>query len=402
MRNVMMTIRKAVIRMNKKQIKLIAVAVLLSVLMLLISGCWDSHELDSLFIVTGIALDKADDPEKLDITLQVGKTQSNASGSDDANSQSDNAIVLRTTASTMIEALIEFNRNSSRTLLLQHNQVVLFGSALAEQGLKQHIDLFIRDQKTRMEVLFMVADGRADEILSVKLDPEKTSGIYLSHVMQDLYNVSPYYKVRMLDFVSRLLDGTFSPVAPIASLVGEDDKQHLEISGLAVFKHDKMVGRLNNDEASGYIWTMGKVGQGGVVCEDDSGRAVFNIDNMDCARDVTLRSDGGIHVALEVNAALSIDELSGLSELQLIDMVPVLTEMARNQILEQIADTLRTAQRLNADIYGFGVSLHRKYPKEWQDIKDRWDELFTEIEFDIKVKVVLKSTGEITKSLEME
>ncbi|MEN6307265.1 MAG: hypothetical protein ABFD91_05860, partial [Anaerohalosphaeraceae bacterium] len=77
---------------------------------MLLSSCWDNQELDTLFIVTGVALDKADDPEQLDITLQIGKTKSNTSGSGESNSQQDSTILLKTTAYTMMEGLMEFNR----------------------------------------------------------------------------------------------------------------------------------------------------------------------------------------------------------------------------------------------------------------------------------------------------
>ncbi|HWQ74208.1 MAG TPA: Ger(x)C family spore germination protein [Syntrophomonas sp.] len=388
--------------MSKQRIRLTVAAVLLPALMLLLSGCWDNHELDTLFIVTGVALDKADDPEQLDIALQIGKTRSNTSDSGEPNSQEDSTILLKTTGNTMLEGLMKFNRDSSRTLLLQHNQVLLLGSALAEQGVKDHIDLFLRDQEARMEVLVMVAEGRAEEVLSARLEQEKISGIYLARVMQDLYAVSPYYKIRMLDFVSRLRDGTSSPVAPVAVLTGKGDKQEIWIDGLAVFKGDKLIGRLSNDEALGYVWTMGDVAQCGVVAQSKYGRAVFRIVKLDAKRDITLRPDGSVLVTLSVDATLGIGELRGFDGISPKALMPYLVELAQDQIREQIMDTFQTAQALNADIYGFGTSVHRAYPGEWKAMKGRWGKLFPEIGLDVQCKVHLPATGQIVKSLEME
>ncbi|MEN6316475.1 MAG: Ger(x)C family spore germination protein [Clostridiaceae bacterium] len=388
--------------MNKQRLKLVAAVMLLPVLMMLLSGCWDNHELDTLFIVTGIALDKANDPEQLDISLQIGKTKSNVSNSDKSNPQQDPTIQLKTTAYTMMEGLMEFNRDSSRTLLLQHNQVLLLGSALAEQGIKDHIDLFLRDHEARMEVLVMITDGRADEVLSAKLDQEKISGMFLAHEMQDLYAVSPYYRIRMLDFASRLRDGTTSPVAPIVAVVETDNKQGIKFNGFAVFKDGKMIGRLNNDEVLGYIWAMGNVEQCGVVADCDLGRSVFQIINLDTERDVTLRPDGGVRVTLSVDATLNIDELRGFNGMTSKDLMPYLVDLAQSEIRRKITGTFETAQTLNADIYGIGTSVHREYPKEWKELKNRWNELFPDIELDVQVKVHIPATGQIAKSLEME
>ncbi len=387
--------------MNRR-IRLVASVILLPVLMMLLSGCWDNHELDTLFIVTGVALDKADDPEQLDITLQIGKTKSNTSGSGESNSQQDSTILLKTTAYTMMEGLMEFNRDSSRTLLLQHNQVLLLGSALAEQGIKDRIDLFLRDHEARMEVLVMIADGRADKVLSAKLDQEKISGMFLAREMQDLYAVSPYYKIRMLDFASRLRDGITSPVAPIVAMEETDNKQEIKFNGFAVFKDGKMIGRLNNDEVMGYIWAMGNVKKCGVVADCDMGRAVFQIINLDTERDVTLRPDGGVRVTLSVNATLNIGELRGFKGKTSQDLMRYLIDLAQSEIRRKITDTFETTQTLNADIYGIGTSVHRKYPKEWKEFKNRWNELFPDTELDVQVQVHLPTTGQIIKSMEME
>lgn len=388
--------------MNKQWIRRITAAVMLPVLTMLLSGCWDNHELDTLFIVTGIALDKADNPEQLDIALQIGKPKSNVSDSGESNSQQESTIQLKTTAYTMMEGLMDFNRDSSRTLLLQHNQVLLLGSALAKQGIKDRIDLFIRDNEARMEVLVMIANGRADEVLSAKLDQEKISGMFLAREMQDLYAVSPYYKIRMLDFVSRLRDGTTSPVAPIVSVEKKDNKQEIKFNGFAVFKDGKMIGHLNNDKVLGYVWAMGNVKQCDVVVDNDLGRAVFQIIKLDSTRSITLRPDGGVRVTLSVDATLSIGELRGFNEKPFKDLMPYLIDLAQSEIRWKITDTYETAQALNADIYEIGTSVHRGYPKEWKKLKNRWNELFPDTELDVQVKVHIPTTGQIVKSLEME
>ncbi len=388
--------------MNKQYAGLLAASVLLLTLILPLSGCWDNRELDSLFIVTGVALDKASDPGQMDIAVQIGKTNLNDSNSGKSNSEKDYSITLKTTAGTMMEGLVQFDRNSSRALLLQHNQVLLLGTDLAEQGVGDRIDLFMRDQEARMEVLVMVADGRGEEILSAKLGQEEISGMYLSRVMQDLYAVSPHYRTRMLDFLSRLRDETSSPVAPVVKLYEKDGRQQISIDGMAVLKNDRMVGHLNNDGVLGYLWAMGEVRGCAAIAQSDLGRVALHIANLDTKRDVFLCPDGGVRVVLSVDATLSIGELRGFSEMTPEDLIPYLIRLAQNKIRSRITDTFKTAQELNADIYRFGASVHRTYPKEWRDMKKHWDELFPEIELEVNVKVHLPSTGQILKSIEME
>jgi spore germination protein KC len=51
-------------------------------------------------------------------------------------------------------------------------------------------------------------------------------------------------QVRMLDFMSNLIDKTTAPIAPIIKVVEQDEKNKIVIDGMAVFKGDKLVGRL--------------------------------------------------------------------------------------------------------------------------------------------------------------
>lgn len=388
--------------MITRRSRLTAMISLTLAIMLLLSGCWDEHELDSMLIITGVALDEATNPEQMDITLQIGETKASSSGSGEANSPEDSVLLLKTTSDTIMGGLIEFNRNSSQRLLLHHNQVLLIGSQLAEQGVEKRIDLFMRDQQARMEVPVVVVEGRAEEVLSAKLTQENISGIFLARALNDQADISEKYQVRLLDFVSRLLDTTSAPIASIVKVVkGEDGKDEIQISGMAVFKGDRMIGRLSNDQVLGYIWAMGNVKQSDMTTGTDLGKAVFHISALDCKRDVALREDGGVKVTLSIESTLNVSELSGFNGITPGELLPRLEQMAQDEIRKKITDSFNAVRKLNADIFGFGTSVHRKYPKEWKTMNEQWDTLFPDIELDVQVQVHLPSTGQIVQSLEM-
>ena len=160
-----------------------------------------------------------------------------------------------------------------------------------------------------------------------------------------------------------------------------------------------MIDRLSNDETLGYIWAMGDVKHCNVVTSTEVGKAVFQIIKLDCKRDVKIRQDGGIGVKLSVNTTLSIGEISGFSEMTSEELMPYLVKIAQEEIKRKIVNSFETARRLNADIYGFGTSVYRKYPKEWKSMKDSWDEIFRDIELNVQVKAHIPVTGQITQPL---
>lgn len=391
---------------RKKYIhRILRAAVSILSLMPLLTGCWDSHELDTMLIITGVALDESSSPDQVDITLQIGQTRptsSGSAGSADANSQEESTILLKTTSDTVLNGIAKFNRDSSHTLLLHHNQVLLLGSSLAGKGIEKRLDLFMRAQQARMEVPILVADGRAEGVLSTKPEEDVISGLFLEHVLDEMSTVSPYYQVRMLDFVSKLLEETSAPMAPMLTVYQEGDQKKIKVSGMAVFKDDRMTGRLNNDETLGYVWSMGNVRDSIVEAHNGSGKAVFRMAKLDCIRDVSLREDGGVKVELSVRATLNVVELSGLEKMTAEELLSCLEQMAQDEIQQKITGSFEAARRLGADIYGFGTSVYRKYPKQWRAMKDRWDEIFPDIELNVNARVRIPGIGQVGRPLEME
>ncbi len=386
-------------QMNQKIFKSTAIILSLA-LSLSLTGCWDNHEMDTLFIVTGVALDTAEQKDQVDITLEIGKAKSKGEG--ESSGKKDSSVMLNITSNSMMQGLMEINQNSSRTLLLQHNQLILMGEDFAKQGVKERIDLFMRDQEARMEVLVLVAEGKAGEVLSAKVDQEDITSMYLSRVMHDHGAVSPYYRTRMLDFVSRVLHETSAPVAPLITLVKKDDKEEIKVIGTAVFKDDKMVGKLDGEQTQGYVWAMGEVGRSSMIAKSQFGSAVLRIEELNTKPEVLFEPDGKVKLRLAIKTQLSIGELQGFANMPPLEVMPILEEMARQQITGQISATFDKAQELGTDIYELGTMIYRKHPKQWHTIKDRWDEIFSQMPLEIEVEVKLPETGQIIKSLEME
>ena len=50
-------------------------------LLLPLAGCWNQHELNKTFIVTGIALDQAEESGLLEVSLQIEKSEPESASS---------------------------------------------------------------------------------------------------------------------------------------------------------------------------------------------------------------------------------------------------------------------------------------------------------------------------------
>jgi len=374
-----------------------------------LTGCWDNQEIDELFIVTGIALDMSDKPDETDITVQIANLSQSGSGSGGSSqggsgggSGESSVILLKKTSATVEGGLSEINRDSNQELMLSHNQVLLFGAELAENGLRQHLDMFLRGQQSRLEVALMVVDGRAEEVLTAKLAEEPITGIYLEGMSQGLLTSSLESRVRLIDFISSMLSESASPVIPIIQVTGEEDKQEIQLAGMGVFKDDRMIGRLTHEETLGFLLAMGQVQRLNFQVVDGSNRVVFHIAKMNCKRKVTPDEDGGIRVSLSVLGNVSVRELRGYSDQKPQDLMQKLESVAQQEIARLIIAAFETARSMNADILGLGTTLYEKYPDQWEAMKDQWDEKLKNAQFTVEARVHVPDMGHIIQNLEME
>jgi len=379
-----------------------AILLLLSIVLVL-TGCWDSKELEQQFILTGISLDVAEDPNKISVTAQVANIKKEESGSGDG-AVGDATIVINTTGDSLMACLTEMNRNSNHNLLFHHNQIRLFGIELAEQGIKKHLDMIMRDQKVRLEVPLAIVDGRGEDALTANLSHAPISGIFLGGMFSDLAEMSVKYRVRLIDLVHRFLDDAAAPVIPIIQVTPEDEngKQEIKLTGMAIFQDDKMIGRLTNEQTMGYIWSFGDVQECHVAVEDESGRAGLDITRLECKREVALGEDGGVKVSLKIDANVELVELYGFKEMKPPALLKHLEGLAQKEIEDRIKDCFATAKELNADIFEFCTMVYKKYPKQWDQMKGQWGEIFSQIDLTVEAKANIPRTGQIVQSLEME
>ena len=371
----------------------------LGLYVLALAGCWDARELDTLSIVAGIGIDTSSQPGEYDFTILVGKAQKSKSDGE-SSSQSSPYLLITATAKTMLLAFEQTRMKSSRELFLHPNQVVIFGKDLAEQGLEPILDMFIRDHESRLEVWAFVADGRAGDILSTDTKQEPIPAAAIERMTQNASGISKFYGTKMIELFSRLVDKGTSAIVPIISRTQEKDSLSLALSGSAIFIKDKMVGMLNKQETLGYIFAMGDVEDGVLEVPMEGGTAALEVSQLSSKASPILK-DGKISIKLNVNALLAIGELQGFQGQKMDKLMPQIEKAAAAEIVNKIVNTFLKTQSLKADIYGYGVSVYKKYPKEWETMKDDWNNIYSGIELNVTVKTQLSNTGLIVDSLEM-
>jgi len=373
-----------------------ALLILITLMFALVpGGCWDSHEINTLSLVSGIGVDAGQKPNEYDVTVQIRKI------TDREKEPETPFLLLDATASNMLEALEEIRLMNNRELYLHQNEIIIICHELASRGIRPLLDMFLRFHETRMDVWVVISECPAKDILQIRLVQEPVTATALARMMKDQSELSPKLAVNMLHVTEALLDASTALVIPAVCLSDEMGVTEIFIDGSAVLVSDKLVGYLDRDETLGYALGAGPIHSGVVEITTENGSAVLYVSQSNASLKTSWIGDR-VQADVSVKAALSIAEITGFEGESLDNVFQNLEKAAVEHVVELISKAFEKSFALSADIFGIGNSMGRTDPKLWEHIKPDWPDIDPETVLNISAEGVLLESGKISSSLTMK
>jgi len=382
--------------------KKIAAVLMCMLLSLGMAGCWSAGELNEYAFVMGVAIDQGSEPDHLLMTAQVAKPSGFKSAINGGGGSGEDAYWnISNEGETLFNTVRGFTHESGRKLDFQHNTVLIYSREIAEKGIYDYMDLFVRDHEFRTSTWIAIANEKAADIFEVKTDLETLPAVQIDKMMESQQYTSQSYTTEILHFLERLKSGTTAPVAPLISVTGEGDKKEIYISGSAVFHGDRLIGELNDTETRGLMWVTGDVKSGIIVVDCPCGQGKVELEIFQAKSTVTpVLQDGTLSFKVLIEEKGNLGSQTCPEDLSTSKKLEVLAKKQNEAIKTEIKAALKKAQDLDADIFGFGEAVYRKYPKQWKSMKDQWSEIFPTLDVKIEVQSAVYGTGNITEPVD--
>ncbi|SDH87555.1 Ger(x)C family spore germination protein [Alteribacillus bidgolensis] len=366
----------------------------------LLNGCWDQREVNDLLYVVAVGVDKPEEvteTEQVEVTIQF-VIPSNVSGDQSGGmggGGGQKAVEQRTlTGETIVDAMSKLQQETSRQIFWGHSEVIVFGDSIAKKNLHEHIDFFARYPEPRLQSRVFIVNGKARELLDVQLLLESIP----SEKLKDLSSLQVMQDVTLKDFLQMLSENHRGASAPLVKKeITETGDEKLALNGTAIFKNNKMVGSINPEITRGLLWVLDEIDLATVTIQpNEEGKISFNL----------IRSRTTLQPAIEngkwkmtVNIQTDDDVAENGTNLNVMNpnTVKKLENLLEKDLKKRVYLTLEKVQKeMKADVFGFGDAFHKKYPKEWSKVKQRWEEKFPEVEVKVESQVKVKRPGSST------
>lgn len=238
-------------------------SLLLIIICLNTAGCWDSKDVDRLAFPIAASYDvHRDDPGKInqlnhgpleEPTVDITVVYPNLSALANA----------KVTVETIPSSTVGYGRDkrgytSPDFYVTGFNKVILAGEDLAAQGLYKHLESLYRFPEVSNNMFLALVEGRGEDVLKMQTDNADNIGTLLYSLVREPYKRGFMPAVTLHEFDVWQAPG-HNPVLP---MIKQGGVNQVFLSGLAVFKKDKLLAKLDLRQTRSLVLLRGISSQG--------------------------------------------------------------------------------------------------------------------------------------------
>lgn len=367
-----------------------------------LTGCWDSVEINERHVVLEMAIDKNDTSKEDKLEEQEKRYEvtytipdiAKLSGQDSLSEDVKTAIITK--SSTLATSVDEVERKTQNTITFSHTKALILGEELLEDDVlfKATIDGLTRNMQVGRGTTVLAVKGKAGELTQAKNPQNPIIGLYVMKYFNNSERPTSYAKQQTLGNMIKELQDTGVTTIPMIS----DQGGNVVIQGAALIKDYKLVDWLNKEQVRGELFIDGRVKEVPIVVkykgenltyhiEEEKSRIRFNESNGEWTSEIDIRVKGSITEFVSSQQNELFNELS----------IKEVSRLIEEEINKEIEESIMYSKEINIDFFNIGLEMYRKHPKEWEYYKDKW---FTTGYKNMPIKVITTVTIHNTGMLE--
>jgi Ger(x)C family germination protein len=360
--------------------------VILILLCILLTGCWDQQLMKNAILVQTLSYDLSENDDFLlgvSIPIIEEATGAQPSGKSETFSAKGN---------TPRESRREIAREISGVLDTSKNKLILFGERMASNDIYPSLDVIWRDPRNSLGATLAIVEGEAVDILNIKPRHKPNVSEYLQDALTnaEANTIIPAETIQTL--ASELLDPGEDILLPHLK---SDSKKSAIVVGLALMNDRKYVGKLSPQDSTLLLLMKdrkGKFARFTKKVNDNeqykfNNYISFNVEEME--RKLNVKVDNGlVLVSLNLHMMINVEEYpKGDIPKQIERINKTLSE----ELTNDANDIIKTLQEKNCDVFGIGRRLIAFHPNIWKNLNK--EDYFSNIQFNTNVDVTIITHG---------
>lgn len=379
----------------------------------MLTGCWDKIEIDQRGFVEVILVDlpppgyeekTAESVEGIPgIEKQVGKqikftyifpNTSLLAGEGGGGGNEPGFIAMTSIATSMTKADRYIDARISRRLFFGHTQVVVFSEKFLKDPelVKKVVDHLRRNPEFNRTIKLLMIYGEASKIGEIKPKGEKLMFRYITGILHNEETNGRIIEVDLNEFVVKSTHPEKAAILPVVSV----EKDELKISGVGLIKDNKLVGYLSEYDSLYFNTLIGR---------RSGGRETINIGDfsVDFATNNTkktmkLINSGPNNLEIEIKVRIEGTLVGAEYDREIFDekLIETIQKELNEMSEESCKFVIKKLQKdYKVDALETADYLRKFHPDIWENVKDRWDEVFQNIKITPTIDHKIRRIGSV-------
>lgn len=292
------------------------------------------------------------------------------------------------------------NQIIPRVLFPDQKQAIIVTEELARRGLGEIINFFERQYNRRGSVYLLVTNSPMDEVMNTFTPLEKLTGLAL-HSMIEIQSKqygSVSKKSRIKDLAENM-DSSALTVMPLISLAGSKQAQttdryelinanqgNIIFTGGAIFKHDRMIGKLKFSQVSLYNLLKDQTGVLSQTLMINQGKVNIRAKDTSVRRHLSIVSGQPL---LKLDIKTKINIINDQNMKLTLDSMSKIKKKFNQQLKDKVNEFYEEGRKEGWDLLGIKEQIKHKREKKWEEAKK--DENIWQ-----RAKIDLTLTSEVT------
>lgn len=369
-----------------------------------LTGCWDRTEINELAIVGLVGSEENKESGTSIVYYQIVNPV--AFSQESGKGGTSPVFTYKVEGRSRGETGRKSAESLPRKLFTDHYQTHIITEALARKGLRQFVNFYERQYNRRSSLLLFITDSKLSDVMMTYTPLEQLPGRTLRALVHNTNKSTGRIslKSRVKDLVENM-ESSRCTVLPIISLSDskpfqtikrfetiEANRSNLVLSGAAVIKQDRMVGKIGLRDNGYYNLLKG---------ETNTFFQSIKMNNRDIdlfANKINVKQSltqvGGVPVwNVKISASLAIHNNEQMEELTW-ENLSELTDQFNREVSETTSQLYQKALKKEWDLFGLADMIKSKRGSVWKTIQDK-EGAWKDTRLNLTVTSSVNDVGEI-------
>lgn len=387
-----------------KNVNFIKKKLIIAICLLCLTGCWDKVEINDLAIGELVGADVDPNTRKQTVYYQIVNPEAVA-GPKGAGIKAP-VYTYRVQATSISELGLKTADTLPRNLFPDQYQSEIVTERYARQGLNPFINFFERQSNRRSNLYLFITDSPIADVMMTYTPLNRLTGRSLRSLIeiQSKSTGRVSKKSRVKDLAENM-ESNLLTVLPMLSLSGSKplpttdrydqiyaNQGNLKLSGGAVFKHDRMIGKLELKQMAYYLLLKGESEVFFETLMVNGSKVDVQANKPKVRKELSIVSGEPVW-KVSISTSLAIMNNQQKKDLTLENMAEI-TDAFNRQVYQKVTDFYRYAANQGWNLFGLEDKIKYQRGTAWEVIqkqKDAWKE--TKLQLSVKSKIT--DIGEI-------